>query len=236
MIRTLHPELLDDLSVDHPGAVGSRRDLRRINTLMGHAGILARSLKNIFPKQPPSHLLEIGAGDGKLLLRVAQCLPANWRNLDVTIVDQQDLLRADTKIEFAVLNWRVRSVEADVFDWLSDPATEKSDAVLANLFLHHFTNEQLQLLFSEIAKKADALIAVEPRRSPWPLFCTQLLSLIGCNAVTCHDAPVSVRAGFTARELSALWPRDGNWELTERRAGLFSHLFVARRKDFPTLD
>jgi SAM-dependent methyltransferase len=230
VIRTLEPELVDELPADHPGAIDSRRDLRRINTLMGHPGILARALKNIFPKQPPSRLLEIGAGDGKLLLRVAQRLPANWRNIDATFIDLQDLLRDDTKIEFALLNWRIRSVEADIFDWLSDPAIEKSDAVLANLFLHHFTDEQLTLLFSEIAKKADALIAVEPRRSPWPLFCAQMLSLIGCNAVTCHDAPVSVRAGFTGRELSALWPRDGNWELTERRTGLFSHLFVARRK------
>jgi hypothetical protein len=57
-----------------------------------------------------------------------------------------------------------------------------------------------------------------------------MLSFIGCNAVTCHDAPVSVRAGFKGRELSTLWPRDGEWEITERRAGLFSYLFVAHRK------
>jgi hypothetical protein len=39
-----------------------------------------------------------------------------------------------------------------------------------------------------------------------------------------------VQAGFTGRELSALWPKSGQWELLERRAGLFSHLFIARRK------
>jgi hypothetical protein len=43
-------------------------------------------------------------------------------------------------------------------------------------------------------------------------------------------ANVSVRAGFTGRELSRLWPRDENWELHETAAGLFSHLFVARRR------
>lgn len=230
MIRTLHPELLDDLPENHPGAVGSRRDLRRINILMGHPEIFVHSLKNIFPKQPPSRLLEIGAGDGKLLLRVAQRLPATWRNIDVTFIDLQDLLQSDTKIEFAIFNWRVCSIEADVFDWLSDSSVEKTDVALANLVLHHFTDAQLTSLFSEIAKRTDAFVAVEPLRGQWPLFCAQLLSLIGCNAVTCHDAPVSVRAGFIGRELSALWPRDGDWELTERRAGLFSHLFVAKRK------
>ena len=53
----------------------------------------------------------------------------------------------------------------------------------------------------------------------------KLVGLIGCNSVTRHDAVVSVRAGFTNRELSDLWPTQGAWLLQEQRAGLFSHLF-----------
>ena len=48
--------------------------------------------------------------------------------------------------------------------------------------------------------------------------------------MTCHDAVVSVRAGFTGQELSALWPDREGWELNETHAGRFSHLFVAQRK------
>src|SRR5262249_50117479 len=44
-----------------------------------------------------------------------------------------------------------------------------------------------------------------------------------------HDTVVSARAGFNAKELSALWPRRGEWELHEHDAGLFTHCFVARR-------
>jgi hypothetical protein len=230
VVRTLHPELVDELPADHPGAMQSRRDLRRINTLMGHAGILARSLRPVFPLQPPSRIVEIGAGDGEILLRVARRMAGAWRDVDVTFVDLQDLLRDKTKADFAALNWRVRSVKSDVFQWLNETAAEKTDAILGNLILHHFSDAQLRSLFSAAAEKASAFIAVEPRRSGWPLFCARYLSLIGCNPVTCHDAPVSVRAGFNSRELSALWPANGQWELHERRAGLFSHLFIARRK------
>lgn len=122
------------------------------------------------------------------------------------------------------------SVKGDIFQWLNDTAGEKTDVIIGNLVLHHFSDAQLTTLFAAAAKKSSAFIAVEPRRSRWPLFCTNYLSFIGCNPITCHDAPVSVRAGFIGRELSALWPADGQWELVERRAGLFSHLFVARRK------
>lgn len=265
MIRTLHPELLDTLPADDASAIGSRRDLRRLNSLMGHARVIARSLETIFPNRAPARLIEIGAGDGQLLLRAARINSPRWigsprtfqtvgatkfhpllkeegkgegegitispdaTHIDVLFIDLHNLLREETKAEFAALNWRVRAIEANIFDWLSKSSAE-TDVVLANLVLHHFTDAQLALLFSEISDKTNAFIAVEPRRGAWPLFCACSLGLIGCNAVTRHDAPVSVRAGFTGRELSTLWPHSNEWEITERRAGLFSHLFVARRK------
>ena len=207
----------------------SRRDLRRLNTLMGHAGIFTRALKKLFPNQSPSRILEIGAGDGELLLRIARRLSRKWCDVDVVFVDLKDLLRDQTKADFAALSWGARAVEADIFQWLNDTAGEKTDVIIANLVLHHFTDAQLSTLFSAAASRCDAFIAVEPRRSGWPLFWTGRLSLIGCGPVTCHDAPISVLAGFTGRELSALWPQNGTWKLTERRAGLFSHLFIAQR-------
>lgn len=229
MIRSLHPELIDDLPPEHPGAIETRRDLRRINTLMGHTGILTRALKKTFPKKIPARVAEIGAGDGAILLRVARRLARSWYNVDVALIDLQDLLATDTKADFAGLNWGVRAVKGDVFQWLDETASEKTDVVVANLVLHHFNEAQLTTLFSGVAKKTDVFIAVEPRRSAFPLFFARLLSLIGCSPVTCHDAPISVQAGFKGRELSALWPRGRKWELIEHRTGLFSHLFIARR-------
>jgi hypothetical protein len=116
---------------------------------------------------------------------------------------------------------------ADVFDWpqIDNPA----EVVITNLFLHHFEDARLAGLLRLISERAKLFIAIEPRRACWPLFCSRLLWTIGCNDVTCHDAVASVRAGFADKGLSALWPDRKNWRLTERRAGLFSHLFIARR-------
>lgn len=231
MVRALHAELLDELPADNPAATRSRRDLRLLNALMGHTGIFVRSLKAVRPRTNPCRLVEIGAGDGQVLLRAARRLAPRLHNVDVAFVDLQNLLRDETKADFAALSWRARTVEGDILLWLANTAADKCDAILANLVLHHFSDEQLSLLFSLAAKKADAFIAVEPRRAKFPLFCARWLSVIGCKPVTCHDAPISVRAGFKDRELSALWPADGKWKFTERRAGLFSHHFVAQRED-----
>lgn len=231
MVRSLQAELVDELPPEHPDAIRTRRDLRRINALMGHIGILARALDSVMSPRRQMRIIEIGAGDGEMFLRVAQRLGDKWTDVDVTFVDLQDLLRDETRAAYAALGWRVRSVKSDVLQWLSDAANgEKSNVIIANLFLHHFSDAQLSNLFSLAAKNSDALIALEPHRAGCPLFCASALALIGFSPVTCHDAPISVQAGFTGHELSALWPQNGTWELTERRAGLFSHLFIARRK------
>jgi hypothetical protein len=107
----------------------------------------------------------------------------------------------------------------------------RNDAVIANLFLHHFEDARLAELLRGIARIARVFIAVEPRRSRWALACSRQLWAIGCNRVTRHDAPVSVRAGFAGNELSRLWPTDGRWSLEERAAGCFSHLFIARLRE-----
>ena len=228
MNRLVQPELLDALPPDDPQAQGSRRDLQRINWWMGHHRILARTLRQHLPAQPPGRLLEIGAGDGEFFLRLARQFVPPWSPPRATLLDMQNIVTAETLAACARLGWQVDAVVADVFD---DAASqEPAAAVFANLFLHHFADDVLARLLHKISQQTDLFIALEPRRVSQPWICGQLLRLIGCNAVTLHDGVVSVRAGFVGRELSALWPDAANWQLTERRAGLFSHLFVAQRR------
>jgi len=230
MERCVRKELLDELPPQDSRALRSRGDLLRLNSWMGHPRIMAKALQEIFSRHLFFRIVELGAGDGEFLLRVARRLRGPWRGLDATLVDRVDLLTARTQAEFAEHNWRVEPAKGDVFQWLRGPKPEKVEVILANLFLHHFQEKELRTLFEEVADKAQTFIAVEPRRSRHGMFFSRLLWCIGCNSVTRHDAPLSVGAGFSGQELSALWPDHENWELTEQSAGLFSHLFIARRK------
>lgn len=229
MNRIVQPEWLDELPPDDPRARWSRRDLRRVNTWMRNHVIMAGALQAGANGRMPRRIVEFGAGDGNLLLCVARKLSPHWRNTQVTLIDRAKNVSAETLTSFASLGWHVESVEADVFDWL--PTAVGLDVVTTNLFLHHFEAARLREFFDALASRVRLLVAIEPRRAPWPLFVCRLIWLIGCNSVTRHDAKISVRAGFSGSELSALWPADKNWQLTERRSGLFSHLFVARRLD-----
>jgi len=228
MKRIVEPELLDELPADDPHARRSRQDLRRVNFLMANAGLLARELEKLPPQNPPLKIVELGAGDGHGLLQVAQRL-GRGQKFEATLLDRQDLVTDQTRHAFAAANWSIQTVTADVFDFLGDGARD-CDVMVANLFVHHFEGPHLERLLRGIAGRTRRFIAVEPRRAAWPLFCSRLLGLIGCNIVTRHDAVVSVRAGFRDQELSALWPEPEKWNLSERAAGQFSHLFIAERK------
>jgi hypothetical protein len=252
MKRIVEPEWLDELPSDDPRAAGSRRDLRRLNTWMRNHAIMANALQTTANGQTPKRIVELGAGDGDFLLRVAQRLSLSgvpsrtsrdnlnppepglratgaWNELNVTLLDRQNVVTPQTLAAFASLGWRVETVVADIFDWLQTPAP--AEIVIINEVLHHFDDTRLAGLFRAIAGRTHLFIAIEPHRAPWPLFCSRLLWAINCNSVTRHDATVSVRAGFVRKELSALWPDKRNWQLTEQRASWFSHLFFAQRRE-----
>jgi hypothetical protein len=226
MKRIVQPELLDKLPPDDPRAVRSRQDLRRINDWMCNHVIMAEALEKTFRSNPPGQITEIGAGDGNFILWVAQKISPRWPDVNATLIDLQKNITLETLAAFASFGWHAETVVADVFDW---PQSD-SDIVVANLFLHHFDGARLTELLQMVSRRTEFFIAIEPRRGCWPLFCSRLLWAIGCNDVTRHDAVVSVRAGFSGDELSALWPDKQNWQLTEQRAGAFSHLFIARKK------
>jgi hypothetical protein len=222
MNRTLQPELLDELPAADPRAIHSRRDLRRINSFMGNARTLKRFLEpQLFGKFVT--LVEVGAGDGNIGFQIAGHFSAAGIAGRLILVDQQPVLSQATT---APRNWTHEVVQADVFEWLG--TTPKVDVIVANLFLHHFDGEQLRILFSGIATSANAFAAAEPLRGKVASWFAKQVWAIGCNEVTCHDAEISVKAGFVGDELSRLWPR--GWKLTEKRAGLFTHFFGAIRE------
>ena len=229
MQRIVEREWLDELPADDPRAERSRRDIQRINRFTGHDRIVARALKNAFRKNPPRTIADLGAGNGHLLLNVARRV--RWRNVNAILVDRVNGFAPDIRGQFHELKWQVNFEISDVREWLQKLDGRKIDAVVANHFFHQIKNPELAGMFSMLSKSAKALVAAEPRRGPWPVLCSKFVWLLGSAPVTSNDAPISVRAGFRGRELSALWPDKKNWELTEQWAGWFSHLFIARRKE-----
>lgn len=232
MRRVVEPELLDDLAPADALAAGSRGDLRRLNGIMGNADILFRATRSILGVAAGGsrrlRVVELGSGDGTLALQWVRRAVALGVGGDLTLVDRQSLVSSETRRAFEELHWSVENVGADAFDWF-ERSTPNVDLMLANLFLHHFVEPKLRVMFQRASLRTGMFVACEPRRSRVALTAARWVGLLGCNAVTRHDAVLSVRAGFAGSELGALWPAADGWRLSEYPARLFSHCFAATR-------
>ena len=239
--RRVSAETLDGLAENDPAAIHSRRDLQRVHRAMGTRSILLRALRGLLPspvRSTPLRILELGAGDGSLLLGVARALAQEFPQVELTLLDRQSLVTPATRASYANLGWSVVPMVVDALDWaagaaksvVEDAHPQRWDLIVANLFLHHFEGTQLATLLAAVAARSERFFACEPRRNRFALMASHLVGALGANAVTREDAVLSVHAGFRGLELTAAWPGPADdWQLRESSIGLFSHAFTAVR-------
>src|ERR1700722_3649146 len=243
--RMVEPEELDGLAADDPRGRRSRSDLRRVHIALRSIANLQRAVARLQLAVQPRRILELGAGDGTLLLRFARVQRPRWNGVELTLLDRVDLVSEETLAGYRELGWQVNFLRADALEWAasrrhrSDEARSdddrnderRYDLCFANLFLHHFEPAPLVLLLRAVAAASDAFVACEPRRSNIARVGSRLIGLLGANEVTRQDAVKSVAAGFTDRELSTAWSTCGGWNLVEFPAPPFSHCLAAARAE-----
>jgi hypothetical protein len=227
--RRVEPEVLDRLPADDPRALRARRDLRRANALMMHHIIMARTLRKFAAAANPRVLVDLGSGDGTFMLQVARRLARHWSNVRVILVDQAGVVSAETRAGFTALGWQVEPVRTSVADFCSQTRSDRVDAMTANLFLHHLTDESLRELFSRVAPRTDLFVTCELQRTPFVREIGRIQWILGAGQVICQDGVISARAAFRDKEISKLWPGDREWKLFEYAQGPMTHVFVAQR-------
>ena len=144
--RTVVPELLDELAPADPRAQRSRRDLQKIHKFMRSASILLDLIAKLELAALPRRIIELGAGDGTLMLGVARSLGSRWSGVELTFLDRVDLVTDDTREAYRRLGWDVRSLRMDAEKWVLLDEAAPYDLCVASLFLHHFDTRELELL------------------------------------------------------------------------------------------
>ncbi|MEM9017913.1 MAG: hypothetical protein AAGC68_12945, partial [Verrucomicrobiota bacterium] len=191
-------EFLDHLPESDPRAIRSRRDLRRINALMGNYRWISREVlsKN---SVEPSSWFELGAGDGPI---------RHFLSPDEVGLTAVDLAPRPCHWPESWDWW-----QADLFAALESAVISRS-GLIANLFLHHFEDEELHRLGSLVNERFNRVVASEPARSAVFDAAGHLLFPF-VNDVTRHDMIVSIRAGFRTGELPHLLGLGDDWKFKE---------------------
>lgn len=198
--RVVRPEILDHLPSSDARAARARRDLRRINALMGNVRWMRQALSYVMENAalpPAARLVELGAGEGRLCRKVVDWFP----NVRVTGLD----LAARPRELRNGIAWR----QGDLLDNL--PQCE-GEGLFGVMILHHFRDDQLASI-GETASRYRVLCFCEPWRARFPHLLGLLIRPL-CGSVTHHDLPASIDAGFMRGELpKALGLK--NWKIRE---------------------
>ena len=177
---------------------------------MGARRILAQARRSRCQPRPRvrAAILEIGCGDGRLLLRLAR---QPRRTLDRSstrrcstaepIVDADD---GSPRFARCGLDARGRRGRRRSTGLAQPTARASGTSSFANLFLHHFDAERLARLLGGIARRADAFVCCEPRRARFALAGSRL---IGLHRLQRRHAPR--RRGQRARRLPRRRARRG---------------------------
>jgi hypothetical protein len=211
--RRLQPELLDVLPADDPRVRRCRRDLRLINWLMGNHRWIRRNLARESALLAGG-LVELGAGDGSFLRRLRREFPTPpLAGFDLT--PRPENLPADVA-------WHAGDLLQTAGRW---PGT----VLVANLFLHHFTTDQIV----QLGRRLDGvrlLLIGEGHRSPEVLRRSAWLNPL-MGEVTRHDMEISLQAGFVPGELPRwLGLDDRDWQVTESQTLFGAYRLMALRR------
>lgn len=187
--RVLKPELLD--SASPLLAERNLRDIARINRWFGGHRALLDVLTSVARPRQQFSVLDVGAGSGDM----GKCIRGRFRNATVTSLDlKSHHLRGAEGPRLA----------ADAFHLPFLPGA--FDFVFCSSFLHHFPDRRVIDLIAELrrcARRALIVLDLERHRLPYH-FLPLTRPLFGWGALTVHDGPVSVAAGFRPEELAFL--------------------------------
>ncbi|GIV37641.1 MAG: hypothetical protein KatS3mg032_2020 [Cyclobacteriaceae bacterium] len=205
--RSHAPEMMDNLLCSGEVVCRTLRELDLINQWLGGNRITLNILRRLLPgPDVPVTLADLGCGSGEMLRLIAKNFPQH--NLQLTGIDANPHIisyaRQHThtpQIRFETLN---------IFD--SSFAEQTFDIVLATLFLHHFTHQELVTLLKQLKHQARRGIVINDLHRHFLAYHSirLLTRLFSGSDMVKYDAPLSVLRGFTFSE----------WQNILREAGI----------------
>jgi len=201
--RASAPERMDDphLALDELRA--ALAGLTWTNRRLGGTRALVTALEPYVAAAPPDRpfeVLDVGTGAADLPLELLALGRRLGRPLVITAIDRNPYVASIAAAAVAG-SATIRVVCADAQRLPFGPRS--FDVVTASLFLHHFDEgaaTRLLAAFRGLARRAVIINDLRRHVVPWA-FIAAAARLLRRGATYVHDAPLSVRRGFTPHEL-----------------------------------
>jgi hypothetical protein len=195
MPRRVIPELLDDDLGTEAEIAASLVDLRRINNWFGGTKTTVALLHQVAERSARRSLslLEVGVGTGDVPAGAASALERSGIELRITLLDRM----------WTHLPTRGMRVSGDALQLPFRDGT--FDVVSCTLFAHHFEPDQLRQFTTEALRVCQRAVLINDLiRSRLHLALVYAGLPLFRGRITWHDAPASVRRGYTCEEMQEI--------------------------------
>lgn len=201
-VRSDEQEIMDDLLCAGEVVDQTLRELETINTLLGGNAVTISGIDQYLsqiPKDQEVSIADIGCGGGDILRLIVKRARKQGRPIRCVGIDANPHIIAFAErqsedypeISYSSLNIFSEDFKAQQFD-----------LVLATLFFHHFTDEQLATFIAQLQQQVRLGIVVNDLHRHWLAYHSirLLTRYFSKSAMVQNDAAVSVARSFVRQD------------------------------------
>jgi len=227
--RKLEPEDMDDPDLEAGHHLEALKGLVWLNRWSVSGVEMFRSLRRFRNGALKDlRVLDVASGGGDVPLTVARLALRSGLNWEVHGCDRSETAAAFANAEAGRGGLPVRFFNLDI---QKENLPRDYDVLTNSLFLHHLTRVETIRFLRKMAEAARSGIVIHDlERSRIGLFLAFLMGrLVTRSKVVHHDAPQSVRASYTLREIRRLAAKAGLTGASVERCWPFRYRLVWRK-------
>ena len=205
--RSYELELMDDLTLEGEELRRNLSELEVINNWLGGHKVVLDALQQLLgryaPLPIPLRIADIGCGGGDTLKSIARWARRRSVPVELIGVDANDFMVQYARQRCADYP-EIRIVQQDVFS--QEFSQQQYDITVCSLFCHHFTDEQLVMMFRQLYRQAKVAVIINDLHRHWLAYYAIkcITAVFSRSYLVKNDAPLSVWRAFRRQELERL--------------------------------
>lgn len=201
-VRSYQSEHMESPEVSYQDLERCLSELERINITTGAyrpvlSWLQARVRQDRADWKQPVRILDIGCGGGDTLRRIWRWARRYGVDVELTGIDINRYARniAKSRTEPGA------PITYEAIDIFRYQPKQNFDFIVSSLFTHHLLEDEIVSLLQWMCRHASGWFINDLHRHGLPYYFIKYgTALARFDRIVCHDAPVSVARGFTARE------------------------------------
>ena len=195
-------EIMDDMTMAGPELRRTLDLLASINFWLGGNSLTLVGMKRMLKSQPTGktiRIVDLGCGNGDMLRKLHRFGLEHGYDLDLVGVDANP-----NSVEYArELSSGMQNLTFKALNIFSEEFGDvQYDIAIATLFMHHFSDEEITQLVSELQEKSSIGVLINDlHRSELAYALFWVISLFFRNEVARNDGLVSIRKAFRRKDL-----------------------------------